>query len=58
MESSLQQEISQLSVAIPKNLHIALKVSAAQRGLLVKDLVAELVRHYLDGSQQSQGVAA
>ena len=58
MESSQQQEVSQLSVAIPKPLHIALKVDAAQRGLLVKDLVAELIRRYLDGSKQSQGVAA
>lgn len=52
-----ETETSRLTVKIPKCLHIAVKVNAAQRGIDVQDVVAEMLTKYLHERKQ-RGVAA
>jgi hypothetical protein len=46
----------QLSAVIPDEIHMRVKVYAAEKRILVKDVVAEALRLYLDN--QKHGVAA
>jgi len=47
---------SKLSAVIPDEIHMRVKVYAAEKRILVKDVVAEALRLYLDN--QKHGVAA
>jgi len=46
------QDTIQLSVSISKQLHTAIKISAVQRGIHLKDVVSEGMSQYLDSIKQ------
>ena len=52
------QAVSQLSVAIPKELHTALKIDAARRDVPLKDVVIEALEVHLGRKKKDAREAA
>lgn len=54
-----KQELVAMTIRLPKDLHLKLKISAVKKGVTLQDYVAKLIMHCLESennnSQQNKG---